>query len=109
MKIVIDNLPPDTTEEQLRELFAQIGEVESVEIRLNGRIRMRSRGYVDMPLDVDAYRAVQCLNGTPIKDRHVDVAEVRSILTRAKNVFRLGLSVITQRQSSDQKASTRLH
>jgi RNA recognition motif-containing protein len=75
-KVRVENLPSDITEERLQDVFAQIGDVQSVTIKtdlLTGR--PKGYGFVEMSLDVDAYRAVNILDGTTFKDRRIHLKE----------------------------------
>jgi cold-inducible RNA-binding protein len=88
MKIFVENLPSDITEEGLKGVFAQVGAVESVKIKtelLTGR--PSGSGYVEMYLDVDAFRAVNCLNGSTMKDRRITLKEAQPLLARAKRIL----------------------
>lgn len=87
-RISVENLPPDITEERLRDIFSQIGEVQSVKIQTDLITRRPTgRGFVDMSLDVDAYRAVNFFEGATIKDRKIHLAEAMPLIDRAKDIF----------------------
>lgn len=76
-KIYVGNLPFSTTEDELRQLFAEHGEVESAAVvtdRYSGQ--SRGFGFVEMaPADAD--KAIQALNGTSLGDRSLNVNEAR--------------------------------
>jgi RNA recognition motif-containing protein len=105
--IFVENLPPDITEEGLKDIFAQIGEVQSVKLKTD-LITKRSKGcgFVEMSLDVDAYRAVNCFDGATMKDRKIHLTESKRFLDRARSLiaYRLhdvhlqGLGFIRDRQ-----------
>ncbi len=79
MNIYVGNLSHDVTEDELREAFAAIGEVSSCKIitdRLSGA--SRGFGFVEMPTDEEAKKAMADLNGTELKGRAVTVNEARS-------------------------------
>ena len=86
-RLFVDNLPPGTTEEALRALFAQGGRsVESVSI-MTDRQSGESHGYafVEMSSSTQAGEAVHELNGhslhgTPL---HVSVARPRADRSKA--------------------------
>ncbi len=63
MNIFVANLSFQTKEEELKQLFAEFGEVESVKI-ITDRYSGRSKGYgfVEMPADDDALKAIETLN-----------------------------------------------
>jgi RNA recognition motif-containing protein len=87
-RISVENLPPDITEERLKDIFSQIGEVQSVKIQTDLITRRPTgRGFVDMSLDVDAYRAVNFFEGATIKDRKIHLAEAMPLVDRAKDIF----------------------
>ena len=79
MKIYVDNLTDKVTEEDLRRIFEQYGEVESIEV-FNHRFgdRSRSFAYLDMPSDEDALEAMKVLYGTSIKGNQVKINQARS-------------------------------
>ncbi len=77
-KLYVGNLSYDTTEESLRTLFAEVGEVESVSIvtdRMSGR--SRGFGFVEMATDEAAAEAISRLNGQMLDGRDLNVAEAR--------------------------------
>ena len=79
--LYIGNLNYDTTEETLRALFAECGEVESVRV-ITDRYSGRSRGFgfVEMATEEGAEKAISDLNGKPVDERElrVDKAKPRS-------------------------------
>ncbi len=74
MNIFVANLSFKLRDEQLREIFEPYGEVESARIIMD-RNSSRSRGYgfVDMPNDDDAMRAINELNGKTVEERELVV------------------------------------
>jgi RNA recognition motif-containing protein len=88
-KIHVENLPCDISEERLRDIFAQIGSVESVKLE-TGLITRRPKcaGYVEMSLDVDAFRAVNCFDGATFKDRKIHVEEAKPFYEWAREILR---------------------
>ena len=88
MKISVENLPTDITEDSLEGVFAQLGEVQSVKIKTDLLTwRPNGRGIVDMTLEVDAYRAINCFEGATFKNRKIHVQEAYPLLEKAKNAF----------------------
>ena len=79
MKIHIDNLPDKVTESDLKRIFEQFGEVESIEV-FNHQFgdRSRSFAYLDMPSDEDALKAMEALYGTNIKGNQVKINQART-------------------------------
>lgn len=76
--IYVGNLPFQLTEDELRGLFAQYGSVSAVRI-VRDRETQRSRGFgfVEMPDDEEAARAIEALNGYSLKGRSLRVNEAR--------------------------------
>ena len=77
-KVYVGNLNYQTTEDTLRTAFAEFGEVESVSI-ITDRYTGRSRGFafVEMATDGAAEEAITALNGRPLDDRELKVAEAK--------------------------------
>lgn len=77
MKLYVGNLPWSVNDAQLRELFAQHGDVQSARV-MQDRETGRSRGFafVEMP-DDDANAAMQALNGYAFEGRPIVVNEAR--------------------------------
>ena len=76
-KIYVGNLPFTATEDQVRELFAAHGTVESVALpndRETGR--PRGFGFVEMS-QADAARAIQAVNGKELGGRALRVNEAQ--------------------------------
>jgi RNA recognition motif-containing protein len=78
MNIYIGNLNWSTTEDELRGLFSQYGEVSSINI-VNDKFTGRSKGFgfVEMPDNAGAQSAINSLNGQSFKDRNITVNEAR--------------------------------
>jgi cold-inducible RNA-binding protein len=77
-KLFVGNLSFQATEEDLRELFAQAGTVESVRIvtdQFTGR--PRGFGFVEMSTKEEAAKAIEMLNGRLFRDRNLVVDEAR--------------------------------
>lgn len=81
-KLYVGNLPFQTTEDDLSDLFSQAGNVESVRI-ITDRDTGRSRGFgfVEMG-DDDAEKAIEQLNGTEMGGRPLTVNEARPQVNR---------------------------
>jgi RNA recognition motif-containing protein len=78
MKIYVGNLTEYMTEKALKEAFEAFGEVESVKI-IKNRFNEHSKGFgfVEMPSNSEADKAIKALNGNivdkkPIKVNHAD-------------------------------------
>ncbi len=78
MNIYVGNLPYSIDRDQLREIFAQFGEVRAARIVID-RESGKSKGYgfVDMDNDAEANEAIAKLNGTEIGGRKADTTEAR--------------------------------
>jgi len=78
MNIYIGNLPYNTTEEELKELFGTHGEVGSVRI-ITDRETGRSKGFafVEMPNNDEAQKVLDTLNNTEFNGRNLRVNEAR--------------------------------
>ena len=65
MNIYVGNLSNDLKEDELKAMFKEFGEVESVKI-IKDRFSEQPRGYgfVDMPSNSEADQAIKALNGT---------------------------------------------
>ncbi len=77
-KLYVGNLSYSTTEDDLRDAFAKIGEVQSATLivdQTNGR--SKGFGFVEMASDEDAAKAISTMNGTSLFDRTITVNEAR--------------------------------
>ncbi|MBD3421082.1 MAG: RNA-binding protein [Chitinivibrionales bacterium] len=78
MNIYVGNLSYDVTEDEVRELFAQHGEIDSVKM-INDRDTGRPKGFcfVEMPQDEQADSAIEALNESEVKGRPIKVNKAR--------------------------------
>jgi RNA recognition motif-containing protein len=77
MNIYVGNLPVSVTEEDLRNLFAEYGEIQSVKIITN-RDTGESRGFGFIEMTDNAARtAITTLNGTEVEGKQITVNEAR--------------------------------
>ncbi len=78
MNIYVGNLSYRLTEDELKELFAEYGEVSSVNI-ITDKYSGQSKGFgfVEMPVQSEAEEAIKALNASPIKGRDLKVNEAR--------------------------------
>jgi RNA recognition motif-containing protein len=83
-KLYVGNLPFNTTENELQELFAQAGAVQEVTL-MQDRFTGKSRGFafVTMGSDEEAQNAISKLNGQSIEGRPLTVNEARPREPRA--------------------------
>ena len=81
MNIYVGNLSYDATEDQLRDLFAEFGQVESVSV-ITDRATGRPRGFafVEMPDDTEGQKAIDEINEKELDGRtlKVNMAQPRS-------------------------------
>ena len=77
-KIYVGNLSFQTTETELSDMFAEIGQVESVQI-ITDRDTGRSKGFgfVQMVDDDAAEKAIEQLNGKSVGGRNLTVNEAK--------------------------------
>jgi cold-inducible RNA-binding protein len=78
MKLYVGNLPYSTTEEDLRKLFSQYGNVDSVAV-ITDRDTGRSKGFgfVEFPDENEARNAISALSGQEYGGRALTVNEAR--------------------------------
>lgn len=78
VKLYVGNLPFDTTEEAIREMFAQSGTVVSVAL-IKDRATGESKGFafVEMSTQKEAQAAISSINGRVVGDRQVKVSLAR--------------------------------
>jgi len=84
-KLYVGGLPYATTEEALKDLFSQAGEVASTSIiidKMSGR--SRGFGFVEMSSDDDAKKAIEMFNGKEFEGRTLTVNEARPMGDRPK-------------------------
>ncbi|MBM4123365.1 MAG: RNA-binding protein [Nitrospira sp.] len=77
-KLYVGSLPYSTTEQQLNELFAPYGTVQSAKV-ISDRYTGQSRGFgfVEMATGEEAQKAIAALNGTALGGRTLVVNEAR--------------------------------
>jgi cold-inducible RNA-binding protein len=78
MKLYVGNLSFQTSSEDLQQLFAQAGTVESATV-VEDRDTGRSRGFafVEMASKEEGEKAIQQFNGTDLNGRNLTVNEAR--------------------------------
>jgi RNA recognition motif-containing protein len=72
----VENLPSNITSVALKDIFIQIGDVQTVTLKMDSQSSLR--GFVEMFLDLDVYRAVNCFDKAIIKDRKIRLTEYRA-------------------------------
>ena len=78
MNLYIGNLSYNVTDEELKDLFAEFGEVSSANI-IKDKISGRSKGFgfVEMPDNSEADKAIKALNGNDFKGRDIKVNQAK--------------------------------
>ncbi len=78
MNIYVANIPWKATEEQLKQLFSEYGEVSSAKIIMD-KVTQRSRGFgfVEMADDTAGKSAIDQLNGSDFLGKNLVVNEAR--------------------------------
>ena len=83
-KLYVGNLSYNISEEELKNVFTPIGEVQSCKIITDAATgRSKGFGFVEMANDEDADKAITTLNGTTVMDRALNVSEARPQTERA--------------------------
>src|SRR4030042_1366103 len=83
-KLYVGGLPYGATEDQLKEMFAPAGTVESAMIimdKMSGR--SKGFGFVEMSSDEEAAKGIELMNGKEYEGRTLTVAEARPMEARA--------------------------
>lgn len=78
MRIYVGNLKYDVTDEQLKDMFGELGEVASADVikdKLTGQ--SKGFGFVDMPNAAEAHDAIQALHDSMHDGRKLTVNEAR--------------------------------
>lgn len=78
MNIYVGNLSYQTTENQLRNLFSEFGETKSASIVMD-KFTNRSRGFgfVEMPNDAEAQKAIDKLHNSSLNLQTIKVNEAK--------------------------------
>ncbi|HET7318618.1 MAG TPA: hypothetical protein VFK23_05730 [Nitrospirota bacterium] len=109
-KVFVENLPCDITEERLKDVFMQVGAVGAVKIQKDLlTLQARCSGTVEMLLDVDAYRAVNCFNGARFRDRKIHVEEAKPLYEKARELLRDRGRLLAQYSASLKKQLPKWH
>ncbi len=78
MRLYVGNLAYETSEDALKKLFGQYGEVTSVNV-ITDRDTGRSKGFgfIEMPNAGEAKQAMLALNGSELDGRNIKVSEAK--------------------------------
>jgi RNA recognition motif-containing protein len=82
-KLYVGNLPFSATDDSLREMFAQAGQVESARVIMDRDTgRSKGFGFVEMSTDREANDAIKKFNGMDLDGRALTVNEARPMAPR---------------------------
>jgi len=83
-KLYVGGLPYSTSDQELKDLFAPAGNVESA-IIITDKMSGRSKGFgfVEMSTEEEAQKAIEMLNGKDVGGRNITVNEARPMEPRA--------------------------
>ena|SRR5215831_17325623 len=82
-KLYVGNLPFNATEDSLREVFSQAGNVQSAKIIMDRDTgRSKGFGFVEMATEQEAADAIQKFHGVAYGGRAMTVAEARPMAAR---------------------------
>lgn len=78
MNIYVGNLPYTATDADLRDTFAQYGDISSVQL-ITDKFTGESKGFgfVEMSSNSQADAAIKALNGTALKGRNITVNQAK--------------------------------
>ena len=83
-KLYVGGIPYSSTEAELKDAFAQVGEVTSASIIIDKMTgRSKGFGFVEMANDADADKAIAEWNGKDFQGRLLTVNEARPLEERA--------------------------
>jgi RNA recognition motif-containing protein len=85
MNMYVGNLAYTVTEEDLTEIFTEFGEIASINI-IKDRYSGQSKGFgfVEMPDNSEADKAIKALNGSQLKGRDIKVNQARPKSSRGR-------------------------
>ncbi|MFH1653970.1 MAG: RNA-binding protein [Pseudomonadota bacterium] len=87
-KLYVGNLPYSVTDEDLKNMFADSGTVDSAKVIMdNFSGRSKGFGFVEMSNDEEANAAINTLNGKEIEGRALKVNEARPQAPRERGGF----------------------
>ncbi|OHA79139.1 MAG: RNA-binding protein [Candidatus Yonathbacteria bacterium RIFCSPHIGHO2_01_FULL_44_41] len=83
-KLYVGGIPYSTTEDDLKAVFAEFGEVTSSAIIIDKMTgRSKGFGFIEMANDADADKAIEEMNGKDFQGRTLTVNEARPLEERA--------------------------
>jgi RNA recognition motif-containing protein len=86
MNIYVSNLSYGTSTESLQQLFSEYGEVSSANIIIDRETgKSRGFGFIEMPDDQMAQKAIDALNNTDFEGKTIAVSVARPKVERSNN------------------------
>lgn len=84
--LIVNYLPPDMNEEEVRNLFSRVGVIQSCKL-IKDKLSQASLGYafVNYNTALEAEKAIQSLNGLPLKNKIIKVSYARPSSVQIKN------------------------
>ena len=87
-KLYVGNLPFNATEDSLRDVFSQAGNVQSAKIIMDRDTgRSKGFGFIEMATEQEAADAIQKFHGVAYGGRPMTVAEARPVAPREDRGF----------------------
>jgi RNA recognition motif-containing protein len=78
MNIYVGQLPNNVSESELKELFSEFGEIASVNLVMDRYAgRPKDFGFIDMPDNSEADKAIKALNKSMFKGKEIKVNQVQ--------------------------------
>ncbi len=78
-RLYIGNIPFKAAEENIRDIFAQAGQVSSIDLVTDARTgKPKGFAFVVMASEEEAQRAIETLNGTELLGRPLSVSEANT-------------------------------
>jgi RNA recognition motif-containing protein len=85
MNIYVGQLPYSVTEEELREMFLQYGEVSSLNLIMDKYSgQSKGFGFIEMPNNSEADQAIKGLNKSMLKGREIKVNQAEERRNKKK-------------------------
>lgn len=89
MNMYVGNLAKSLTEDELKAAFAQFGEVSSVKIIMDHFSgRSKGFGFVEMPNNSEADKAIKALNKQPLQGNELKISQTMEGKKRQKKKYR---------------------
>lgn len=83
MNIYVSNLSRNVTEDELKIVFQQFGQVDSVKIIKDWVVHVsKGFGYVEMPIKSEAEQAITSLQGEDFRGKPIEVEETLCVCLR---------------------------